>query len=218
MHTLSVSCDCGALQGTLDGVSRHNGTRAVCYCRDCQAFAEFLQHSSTVLDAHGGTEVYQTLPSRLAITRGRDHLACVQLSDRGTTRWYAACCRAPLGNTLHTRALPFVSLITTCLRAGPDGTTPDAAMGPSRGVVFPKGAWGEVSGRPSALTPGVFLQFASRTIGAGLFGDRRRNPFFEADGTLAAPPLRVSAQERARLDARLAERFAAAAVNGGVSQ
>jgi hypothetical protein len=43
----------------------------VCYCRDCQAFARFLENPG-MLDAAGGTEVVLVAPGRLRFTTGVD--------------------------------------------------------------------------------------------------------------------------------------------------
>ncbi len=47
--THPLRCRCGRLQGhvTLEG----RNTRVVCYCKDCQAFARFLDPAGRALDA-----------------------------------------------------------------------------------------------------------------------------------------------------------------------
>ncbi|HET8746610.1 MAG TPA: DUF6151 family protein [Ramlibacter sp.] len=106
-------CACGKLQGEIRQ-PRH-GVRAVCYCRDCQAYAHLLQRADQVLDASGGTDVVATPASNVAITAGREQLACVSLSPRGLLRWYAACCGTPIANTPRNWKLPYVGLVHTCL-------------------------------------------------------------------------------------------------------
>ncbi len=205
MTDLAVSCDCGAFQGRLKTVTPKAGTHMVCYCDDCQAFAEYLDHSDTVLDAKGGTDIYQTLPARLEIETGGEHLACVQVTDKGTLRWYTSCCQTPIGNTLKTPALPFLGLVTTCLRPAPDGTPPQEAMGPSNGVVFEKFARGDVSDQPSAMKFSILLPMVMRIAGAKVFGGRH-TPFFGADKQPTAQPHRLSAEDRQAIDDRLAAR------------
>lgn len=70
-----------------------------------------------MLDAYGGTNVVQTAPSRVRITKGEDQLRCMRLSEKGLIRWYTACCRTPMGNTLSGR-VPFVGLPRGCLDEG----------------------------------------------------------------------------------------------------
>src|SRR5262245_44421193 len=125
---LPVRCSCGIVRGALRGVSGRNGNRVVCYCDDCQSFAHFLDRAQDVLDEHGGTEIFQTSAGRLAITAGADRLACVRLQPSGLLRWYTACCRTPIGNTLATRQLPFVGLVVACL----ERAELDPVLGPVR--------------------------------------------------------------------------------------
>ncbi len=63
--TLPIRCSCAALRGTALGVSANRGNRVVCYCDDCQSFAYFLGRADQILDAHGGTDIFQTSPARL---------------------------------------------------------------------------------------------------------------------------------------------------------
>lgn len=206
MTELPVSCDCGAVEGVLTDVSPKAGTHLVCYCSDCQAFAEYLGHSDAVLDANGGTDIYQTLPSRLDIRKGAGQLACVRVTNKGVLRWYASCCRAPIGNTASDRGLPFVGLVTACLRDAPDGTRAGEAMGPSRGTVFAKDAYGDVSDQPSIGKLPVVLSVARRVLGAKLSRDRHKTPFFTDGNQPVAKPQTLSADERKAIDERLAER------------
>src|SRR5688572_12534539 len=100
---LPVRCSCGTLRAVVRGASGGRGNHVVCYCDDCQSFAHFLERADDTLDAHGGTEIYQMSPARLEIIDGADRLACVRLAPKGLLRWYAACCRTPIGNTLASR-------------------------------------------------------------------------------------------------------------------
>ena len=62
-------------------VSPGAGNHAVCYCDDCQAFAHFLGRAADILDPHGGTEIFQMSPARIALTAGTERLACMRLSS-----------------------------------------------------------------------------------------------------------------------------------------
>jgi hypothetical protein len=184
------------LRGTLRGASGGSGNHVVCYCDDCQAFAHFLERANDTLDAYGGTEIFQTSAARLAITQGA--LACVRLAPKGLLRWYAACCRAPIGNTLATRQLPFVGLVVTCL----DHPSLDAMLGPlrTRGHArFAKGT--PPDSHPSFPAPVIARVFWISLV-ARLRGDHRRTPFFDAHGAPVAPPRVLTAAELAAVRAR----------------
>jgi hypothetical protein len=86
------------VSGVAHEVSRDNGTRGICYCDDCQAYARFLG-GEDLLDRWGGTGLYQIMPKRVRFDAG-DKLRCVRLSDKGMHRWYVDCCRTPVGNTI----------------------------------------------------------------------------------------------------------------------
>lgn len=124
---IPLSCACGAVTGSV--ATRHWGNPATCHCIDCQTYAAFL--GTPVLDAQGGTTVLQVAPSQVTITAGHAQLAAVRLSPRGLMRWYAACCRTPLGNSLpHERPL-FLGVTACCL---PEGTVADAPRVNQRGA------------------------------------------------------------------------------------
>jgi hypothetical protein len=92
--TLSVhplQCRCGTLQGYVSLANM--AVRAVCYCKDCQAFARFLERSDdAVLNELGGTEIVAMLPRYVHFTQGLEALVCMSLSERGLLRWYSSCC------------------------------------------------------------------------------------------------------------------------------
>lgn len=71
---LSIQCHCGSVRGLARGVSRKVGIRVVCYCDDCQAFANYLGAGDTILDSHGGTDIFQMSPAALNIMHGLDNL------------------------------------------------------------------------------------------------------------------------------------------------
>ena len=115
-NRVSISCRCGRFSALARGVSARVGNRLICYCDDCQAYANYLGAADDILDHHGGTEVFQLSPAKLEITQGLDNLACVRLTPKGILRWYADCCKSPIGNTAATHRIPFVGLIHSCLQ------------------------------------------------------------------------------------------------------
>jgi hypothetical protein len=187
-----LSCRCGALQGRL--ALKVAAIRVVCYCKDCQAFARFLEREDDVLDAHGGSEIVQTTPDGVAFTQGQAHLKVMKLSDKGMLRWYAACCRTPVGNTMNSRNLPFVGLLHSCLDTAP--------LEPSFGPVRARFNAASASGEPRPVdqnVPGSVLQVAARLVLARMSGRHRRTPFFTDAGLPVVAPKVVTAQERERL-------------------
>ena len=93
-----LRCRCGQMRGVARKVSPSAGFRIVCYCKDCQAFARFLGRPD-VLDAAGGTDIFQMATGRVTLTAGTEALRCLRLSDQGVFRWYADCCRTPIANS-----------------------------------------------------------------------------------------------------------------------
>jgi len=176
MKTHSLQCRCGKLTGQVT-VPRKGG-RGVCYCKDCQAYAHFLGTAEVVLDDMGGTDVVATLPKHLRLTGGVGALACLSLTERGILRWYAGCCRTPIGNTAASRGIPYLGLVHTCLGSL---EAIEASFGPVRMRVHTKSAKGHPSVMP--LSQAVALaQFIPTVVLARLDGSYRTTPFFSADG------------------------------------
>jgi hypothetical protein len=202
----ALQCRCGRLRGLLRPTRPAN--RCVCYCADCQAFARHLGQAEAVLDAHGGSDIIQVLPAHLSFSQGLDQLACLRLSDKGLLRWYAACCRTPIGNTASGRGMSFVGLLHCGLRADP--VSLDQAFGPVRMRVNTASATA-VTGAPGAGAPvasGQLRGIAKVLVmmaGARLSGSYLRNPFFEA----------VSGEPIVRPQLLTAEQLAAARASPG---
>jgi hypothetical protein len=78
---LPLRCRCGNLRGTASEVSSSTGFRFICYCKDCQAFAHFVERAD-VLDSAGGTDIFQMPPNRVTFTAGTDALRCLRISDK----------------------------------------------------------------------------------------------------------------------------------------
>ena len=90
-------------------VSPSTGTRVICYCDSCQAFARFLERED-ILDSAGGTDIVQVSPSQLRITEGASQLRSMRLTEKGLIRWYTDCCKTPVGNTIGA-AFPFIGVV-----------------------------------------------------------------------------------------------------------
>ncbi len=178
---LPIRCTCGALRGVLREPSRDTGNRCVCYCDDCQSFAHFLERADEILDANGGTDIFQTSSGRLEFHQGREELACIRLTESGMLRWYASCCRTPIGNTPQTSRVPFVGLIHSCVDHSRDGRSRDDSLGPIRMRGFGRFAKGDRSrldaddGNSPEMGPRV-TKILERAIQDG---DQDRSPFFK---------------------------------------
>lgn len=115
MGTIQLSCDCGSVEGHLTEVSQTSGNRIVCYCKDCQAFAKFLEKDKEILDENGGSDIYQSPQAHIKITRGHEFIGRMRLSKKGLNRWYTTCCKNPIGNTMGAGS-PFVGVLTHMMR------------------------------------------------------------------------------------------------------
>jgi hypothetical protein len=141
-----------------------------------------------VLDAHGGTEVYQISPARLEITDGLEALACMRLTSRGPLRWYARCCHTPIGNTLPTRQIPYVGLVRACMNVS--GASLDEVLGPVDPGVWARYATGDRSAINAydGVPLSVLFRVAAKILSWRLRGDHRRSPFFDEAGAPVVTP------------------------------
>jgi hypothetical protein len=195
MAAFPLSCACGALQGELSEPLR--GNRAVCYCDDCQAFARWLGRDD-ILDQWGGTDVFQVAPAKVRLTAGLDHLQLVRLSPKGLLRWYAGCCRTPVGNMLSNPRSPFVGLIHTFMDHKKDGAPRDARIGPPVGHIQGRFA---VGGCPPHAHPsagvGVIAKSVWFLLGNAVTGGHRPTPFFDDAGRPVRDARVLTKDERA---------------------
>ncbi len=74
------------MRGVASEVSPSSGFRFVCYCQDCQAFARFLERRD-LLDAAGGTDIFQMPPGRVKFTTGTDAVRCLRLLPSFIPSW-----------------------------------------------------------------------------------------------------------------------------------
>jgi hypothetical protein len=197
--TLSLGCRCGQISGVLTDVSAASGNHVICYCDDCQAFARFLG-GDDILDARGGTEIYQTTPSRMHIRSGASNFRCMRLTEKGMLRWYAGCCRTPIANTLARARMPFAGLVRPFFGDAPDGRPRDDVIGEITLAAFGRYAKG---GPPPGATDhpplGFFLRIGRQILGGLLAGAHRPSPFFDQSGNPVAVPEVLSREQRAHL-------------------
>ena len=192
--TMQLQCRCGAVRGEMDTGRAY--ARATCYCKDCRAFARFLGQPDA-MDASGGTDIVATAPAAVRFTSGSEHVACMSLSPKGLLRWYASCCRTPLGNTPRDPKVLYAGLVTACFDAAPQAV--DEAFGPRGRIVLNTGS----ATAPVRATPLAFLTGGLRIL-AGLIRARlrreRTSPFFDASGRPLREPDVISREQRAALE------------------
>ena len=185
---VSLRCQCGRVRGVAREVTPATGFRFVCYCTDCQAFARFLAPPD-VLDAAGGTDIVQMPAGRVTLTAGADALRCLSFSGK-VLRWYAECCRTPIGNTAANPCFPVAALIHSVMDHDAGGHSRDAAFGPPLCRIYERSATAPLP--PNAPAPPSFRLFALRAtnvLGWWWRGLGRPHPFFDerTNAPLSAP-------------------------------
>src|SRR5262252_5270635 len=198
MADIPLRCCCSRMRGLARAVSSSAGFRFVCYCKDGQAFARFLERPD-VLDAAAGTDIFQMPTGRVRLTAGTDAVRCLQFSSR-VFRWYTDCCRTPIGNTAGPR-FPVVGLIHSFMDHDADGRSRDEALGVPLCRIFERSAVGPLP--PNAPAPpslGLFARRATTLLGWWLRGLGRPNPFFDdhTNAPLSVPRV-LTPNERASL-------------------
>lgn len=193
---VKFSCDCGRLKGVLHDATPKNCCHLICYCKACRAFARHLGQADA-LKAGGGSPLVQVAPSRIEITDGAEHIACLRLSPKGLHRWYAACCDTPLANTLGTPKLPLAGMWL------PNFETPEA-FGPVTTHAHVKMA---LSGGPrkDTGTGKMIGGLLKRTVAGYLSATARESPFFNTEGTPIVAPTVLSREARAAAYAEAAK-------------
>lgn len=187
-----IQCKCGTIRGRLEGTGVHN--RLICYCTDCRAFARFLDQSADVLDGQGGTEIVQVAQSRLHFSQGADRIAAVRLSEKGMIRWYASCCKTPIGNTMADSKVPFIGLIHSSLDR--------AQMNRDFGTTIARLNTGTALGDTKPLQRGllgVMARFTWIVVTTRISGRYRNSPLFNDSGSPRVVPSILTPQELVRL-------------------
>jgi hypothetical protein len=190
--SIELHCRCGEVRGRVANASRRTVNRVICYCDDCQAFAHHLGRAD-LLDAHGGSDIVQVAPASLSFDRGADRIEGSRLSPKGLHRFYASCCKTPLGNAVGP-AIPFVGIVAQAFDA------PDAAFGPPRGSIMGKFAVGTPPEGSTRLSPRLLAHALRLILGWKLSGKAWPHPFFDrATRAPSRPITTLSTAEREAL-------------------
>jgi hypothetical protein len=150
-------CRCREVRGRVKNASAQNVNRVVCYCDDCQAFLQHIGRTD-LLDEHGGTDIVQVAPASLSFDRGAERIVALRLSPKGLYRWYASCCKTPLGNTL-TPSIPFVGIAAQVFNE--PGSTADEVFGRPTGAFLGRFAIGTAPEGSTKLNLGLIARTAA---------------------------------------------------------
>jgi hypothetical protein len=197
---LPLRCRCGSVRGVASDVSPSSGFPFVRYCKDCQAFARFLERSD-VVDPAGGTDIFQMPAGRVKLTAGTDAVRCLRLSHKGVLRWYTDCCRTRSATpppARLSRSSPWVILSWSTGPTVVPGTRCSARRSAASTNAPLSGPLPPNAPAPPSL--GVFARRASKIFGWWVLGLGRPSPLFD-DRTNAprAVPRVLTQSERAGL-------------------
>jgi hypothetical protein len=154
-----------------------------------------------VLDAAGGTDIFQIPPARVTLTAGTDALRCVRFSGN-VLRWYADCCRTPIVNTAASSGFPIAAVIHSFMDHEADGRSRNEVLGPPLCRIYESSAVGPPPpDAPGPPTLGAFARRASKMFGWWWRGLARPNPFFDdrTNAPISAPQV-ITPSERAALE------------------
>ena len=194
---VELQCRCGKIHGWVREVAPGGVNRVVCYCDDCQAFLHHLGRAE-LLDEQGGSDIVQVAPSTIVFDRGSELVAGVRLTGKGLYRWYASCCKTPLGNTV-TPALPFVGIVTELFQ-GAEGARPcDEVFGAPVGKILGRFAIGEPPPGSVRLNVRFLARVIRNLLGWKIRGKGWPHPFF--DRASGEPKYAVTVLSRAERDA-----------------
>ena len=183
MSEVTLKCSCGAIEGIAHNVSANAGTRLVCHCDDCQAFANYFDGNSGVLDKFGGTDIFQMPISQVEITKGVEHMNCIKLKPKGLIRWYAGCCRTPIGNTISSN-IPFIGVIHSFMD---DAGVRDKNIGLVRGYMYAKDSCPAERKKTSSFK--IIIRILLKMLVWKIKGLNKPSSFFDSNGSPISTPL-----------------------------
>ena len=189
MSDVSLQCQCGNIKGTITNATPSSGSLVVCCCEDCQNFIRYLKQEENTLDQFGGTRIYQTSQSQLTIHEGHNQLKSLRLSEKGTLRWYAGCCKTPIGNTI-SASMPFVGVIHSFI----DASDHADKLGSVRAYVQTQHATGQPDYPHSAekFPIGITLRIVRKMLFWKIRGMHKPTVFFDSDGKPVSKPVIVN--------------------------
>ena len=181
---VELECLCGTVKGNVKIVPG-SFFHVHCLCCDCQMFASHLKNKDSILDAHGGSELFQTYPKFMQITAGQDKISGVQLKDKGIYRWHTSCCNMPIANTMSSAKIPFVGVSVKLMKFD-SGQQKVETLGPVIMKAFGKYAIGEIPKDAHPKFPISFMPKIIRFMLKGVFRNMNApSPFFNGKEPVA---------------------------------
>ena len=189
--SVGLSCRCGEVRGRVVNASPEVANHMLCYCDDCQAYLHHLGRTD-LLDGHGGTDIVQVAPSTLSLDRGVDRIVGLRLTPKGLYRWYASCCKTPLGNSFGL-SLPFIGLVVHTFDGGKERA--DAVFGPTLAAA---GGNFAVNGLPAGTTeigPRLLLRAIRLVLGWKWRGKTWPHPYFDEATRKPTRPISILSRD-----------------------
>ncbi len=153
-----------------------------------------------MLDENGGSNIFQMNPANFEITTGMEHVACMKVTKEGPLRWFAACCKTPLGNTFPRGGVPFLGVLPICLGHKGTSETVVGLVGPIRAHTNQRG------NTPFGEKIGIFFMMMGllgKIMKWRIAGGRAYKPFFNAETMRPiTKPIVISDAEREALEAK----------------
>lgn len=181
---VALECLCGKVKGTVEVIPQ-SFFHVHCLCSDCQKFASYLRNEKNILDAHGGSELFQTYPDSMKITEGTENIACVQLKHKGLYRWHTRCCNMPLANTMRSSSIPFIGVSVKLMKFTHEYEK-NRILGPVILKAFGKDAIGDM---PKDAHPKFPISYMPKILGFMLKGILKEksspSPFFSGKEPVA---------------------------------
>ena len=178
MSHVKLACQCGTVTGSLNIVPQ-SLFHVHCLCCDCQSFAKALGNEPQILDAHGGSELCQTYPQFMSIDSGHEHLAAIQLTEKGIYRWYATCCNMPVANTMTSAKMPFIGVSVKMMQFANEQQKLQM-LGPVSRKAFGKYAKGDMPADVHPSFPKSYLGKISYFMLKGIVTRKQTpSPFFQ---------------------------------------
>lgn len=196
MVNIPLKCECSEVEGVIT-MKPGDGNNIVCYCDDCQAFAQFLGNVDKILTPNCGSELFQITPNKLKITKGKDQLAAMKLSPKGMNRWYTKCCNTPVANTL-TAKVAFNGISQKFMDFDALSIPKEDALGEVSAYCMDRFAKGETPKGSHAKYPmGTTLKILKMILGGFITKSYKPNVFFDLDtGEPIAKPVILTKDER----------------------
>ena len=173
---LPLKCACGKVEAYAEKVNPLRVNHVVCGCRYCRAYARHLGREHEILDAHGGTEVFQLSPRDLKFLGGDENIACLRITRKGALRWYADCCDTPIANTFESQSMPFVGIPCAFVDRERLESPLNSYLGP---VAVRVNTTGPAPSKGVVRLAAVILRFGAMLAWWRLRGDHKHSPFFD---------------------------------------